>query len=100
MSGTIVRIISEAGIPITFITDAGLQPTLTNVKGLACSGGATSSTVIAGLLQVACTRPVSSQDDVRLPMVILDSRDRVVKWTCGEGEDVAIERLGPRTPIS
>ena len=96
---TIVRVISEAGIPITFITEAGLQPTLTNVKGLACSAGATSSTVVAGLLQVAATRPVASQDDVRLPMVILDSRNREVRWTCGEGEDVAIESLPARTPI-
>jgi hypothetical protein len=97
---TIVRVISEAGIPITFITEAGLQPTLTNVKGLACSGGATSSTVVAGLLQVAKTRPIESEDDVRLPQVVLDSRNRVVHWTLGEGEDVASESLGPRTPIS
>jgi hypothetical protein len=100
MGGTIVRIISEAGIPITFITKANMAPTLANVEGLACSAGATSSTVIAGLLQVAETRPISSQEDVRLPMVVLTTRQRKLEWTSGEGEDMAIKMLGPRTPHS
>lgn len=96
MGGTVVRIISEAGIPITFVTDANFEPTLTNIRTLANAKGATSSTVLAGLLRVSSTHPITTRRDVLLPRVIFCARGRILEYTIGEYEDLLTEELPVR----
>jgi hypothetical protein len=96
MTGTIVRIVSEAGHPVTFISDAGFESVRRNIKTLANRSDSTSVFILAGLLQTAPTRPIQSANDIRLPQVVFECFSRLLFSSCGEGEDTLIETLPAR----
>ncbi len=93
MNSTIVRIVTESNIPVTFITESGMEAVLTNIEVLACRADSTSSTILSGLLQGERTRPIDSAEDMVLATVIYTSRTRMLKWCKRGRNDVSAKLL-------
>lgn len=99
MSETIVRIFTESGTAVTFISELDLQEVLNDIEGFANGAHASSSTIIAGLLQDAPTRPILSGEDLRLATVIYSAETRLLKW-CYAGQQDARTKLLKRTHLN
>jgi len=84
--GTIISIISEAGIQISFKIDSNPRAALANVTTLLKRPGRTSSTIMAGLLGITPTYPIRG-GDLHLEVIRVNFRAGELRHT-SNGETV------------